>query len=60
MTYDNLVLIILIASGCWFCYLMLSYTTQSERKQEERMTQSLVYEFIIDPKSGAKLTLEQV
>jgi hypothetical protein len=38
---------------------MLSYTTQSEREQEEIMKQSLDDEFIIDPETGAKLTLEQ-
>ena len=55
MTYDNLVLIILRVSGCWFFYFMLSYTTQSERKQEERMKQSLSDEFILIQKPGQNL-----
>ncbi len=59
MTYDNLIIITLIIAGCWFLYLLLSYTPKSEKEQEERMKQSLADEFIIDPETGVKLTLEQ-
>ncbi|MCD2260812.1 hypothetical protein [Psychroserpens luteolus] len=43
----------------WIFYLFFSWETKSEKEQHERMKRSLEDAYIIDPETGAKLTLEQ-
>jgi hypothetical protein len=53
-----IVLLIFVALGSFF-YLSVNYKSKSDKAQEEQMRQSLAEEYIIDPETGAKLTLEQ-
>jgi len=53
-----LVLLIVLALVLYFS-ISMNYRSKSEKKQDEKMKQSLADEYIIDPETGIKLTLEE-
>ena len=56
---DILMVILIVTALVLFFYLAMSFKTKKEIEQEEKLKKSLEDEFIIDPETGAKLTLEQ-
>lgn len=59
MTQENFLLILLLIFVVYIIYKLFSFQTKEQKKYEERMKSSLEEQYIIDPETGAKLTLEQ-
>jgi hypothetical protein len=59
MTQENFLLILLLIFIIYISYKFFTFQTKEQKKYEERMKNSLQEQYIIDPETGAKLTLEQ-
>ncbi|WP_053990084.1 hypothetical protein [Mangrovimonas sp. TPBH4] len=56
---DVLIVILIFAALILAFYLAFTFKTKSEKEYEKRLEKSLADEYIIDPETGVKLTLEQ-
>jgi len=59
LTIDDIILLLIIIFIFGFIFLIFRFKSKTEREYERKLKESLNEEFIIDPNTGAKLTLEQ-
>ncbi|MEW4924023.1 hypothetical protein [Algibacter sp. 2305UL17-15] len=57
--FDIIIAVLVFTIFILLIRLAFTYKTKSEREYEEKLKKSLADEYIIDPETGAKLTLEQ-
>ncbi|MCK7591445.1 hypothetical protein M0G43_12735 [Subsaxibacter sp. CAU 1640] len=59
MDVDQIILILCCVALVLVLYLVLTYKSKADMEYEQKLKESLADEFIIDPDTGAKITLEQ-